>query len=145
MNEPVVHSKHGNIFVDYLNNISTVLFSSLVLYFNTLFTALLPPRCLVNLPRGFATPLQHCWNRVSNRRRSAINETLLKSVPEGVDPLEPGTEWCVENAAQISNGRPMTVPRTGKDKIKIMDKIARQHQKNKRRTVTSLDPLNLSD
>ena len=34
---------------------------------------------------------------------------------------------------------------TEKDKIKIMDKIARQHQKNKRRTVTSLDPLNLSD
>jgi hypothetical protein len=34
---------------------------------------------------------------------------------------------------------------TEKDKIKIMDKITRQHQKNKRRTVTSLDPLNLSD
>ena len=34
--------------------------------------------------------------------------------------------------------------REEKDMIKIMDKIAKQHKKNKIRTVTSLDPLGLS-
>lgn len=55
-------------------------------------------------------PSEHGGDGVGDGGGAAIDETLLHTIPHGVDPLESGAERRVENAPKVGDCRPVAVP-----------------------------------
>jgi len=76
---------------------------------NSAFFQILDHRLALKLT-DLVAPAEKGGDCVGDCGGASIHETLLHSIPHGIEPLETGTERCVQNAPKVSDCWPVAVP-----------------------------------